>query len=124
MGRGMRTELGMMLAWLAFPMIPVLLEESDYQISVNLFGSSRAGPDPGDWEWSTWLLVLGPLVGYGFLAGATAEVPDDVTGPKRGLRRILARRGVWVSLGPWSGFLIIIGGLLGLRYLERWLPVW
>lgn len=124
MGRGMRTALGMMLAWLAFPMIPVVLEEFYYQVSVNLLGSTRAGPDPGDWEWFTWMIMLGPLVGYSFLAGATAEVPDDVTGPKRGVRRILARRGVWVSLGPWYGFLIIVGGFLSLRFLERWLPVW
>ncbi len=124
MGRGMRTELGMMFAWLAFPMIPVVLEEFFYQVSVNLLGATRAGPDPGDWEWNTWLLMLGPLLGYGFLVGATAEVPDDVTGPKRGLRRILGRRGVWVAIGPWYGFLIIVGGFMGLRFLERWLPVW
>jgi hypothetical protein len=122
MGRGMRTELGMLLAWLAFPMIPVVLEESYYQISVNILGSSRAGPDPGDWSWPTWLVMLGPLLGYGFLAGSTVEVPDDVTGPKRGLRRVVARRAVWVASGPWAGFLLVVAGFLGWKYLSNWLP--
>ena len=69
----------MALAWLLFPMLPVVLEDFYYQVCVNLLGSSRAGPDPHDWGWGTWVVMLGPLIGYGFLAGSTAEVPDEVS---------------------------------------------
>jgi hypothetical protein len=86
-------------------------------VTVNLLGSSRAGPDPHDWGWGTWLLMLGPLIGYGFLAGSTAEVADDVSGPKKGVRRIVARRAVWVALGPWAGFLLMVGVFLSWFHL-------
>ncbi len=124
MGAGLRTELVMVLAWLLFPMVPVVLEESYYQICVNLFGltSLNAGPEPRDWGWGTWVMMLGPLMGYGFLAGATADVPDDTTGPKKGLRRVVARRAVWVAIAPWSGFLFLLAAFLGLGYLSSWLP--
>jgi hypothetical protein len=115
---GVFGQLGMALAWLVFPMLPVILEDFYYQVCVNLFGSSRAGPDPHSWGWSTWLLMLGPLLGYGFLAGSTAEVSDDVCGPLRGWRRIVARRAVWVALGPWAGFLLFIGVVMGLDYFR------
>ena len=49
------------------------------------------------------LLMLGPLLGYGFLAGATVDLPDDVGPPRRGWRRLAARRSVWVAIGPWWG---------------------
>jgi hypothetical protein len=123
MGPGVRAEFVMALAWVAFPLIPVLLEDLYYQVCVNLFGSSRAGPDPGDWGWGTWVLMLGPLLGYGFLAGSTSEVPDDAGGPRRGLRRLTARRAVWVALGPWSGFLLILAGVMGFDFLRSHLPV-
>ena len=124
MGAGLRSQLVMALAWLVFPMVPVMLEETYYQICVNFLGlnSSNAGPDPRDWGWGTWVMMLGPLIGYGFLAGSTAEVPDDVTGPKRGLRRVVARRAVWVAVGPWIGFLLVVAALLGLGYLSSWFP--
>ncbi len=99
MPSGCRSELIMALAWLAFPLVPVMLEDFYYQMC--------GGPDPTDWDWVTWLLVLGPLVGYGFLAGSTAEVGDDVSGPRKGLRRLVARRAVWVAIGPWGGFLLL-----------------
>jgi hypothetical protein len=122
MSGGLRAELGMALAWLAFPIVPVLLEDFYYQVCVNFFGDSRSGPDPVDWGWSTWILMLGPLLGYGFLAGSTAEVSDDVSGPKTGLRRVGARRAVWVAIGPWAGFLLVVGAFFGLRLLESWFP--
>jgi hypothetical protein len=123
MGTGLRTEIFMALAWLMFPLVPVLLEELYYQVSVNLFGSSRSGPDPVDWGWSTWILMLGPLLGYGFLAGSTAEVPDEVAGPRRGLRRVVARRTVWVAIGPWYGFLVVLSTFLALDFLNIWAPL-
>lgn len=107
MGTGFRADIVMALAWLVFPLIPVVLEELYYQVVVNYFGNLRSGPDPGDWGWGTWVMMLGPLVGYGFLAGATAEVPDEVSGPKRGVSRIVARRAVWVAAGAWAGFFLI-----------------
>jgi hypothetical protein len=122
MGTGFRADLVMALAWLVFPMVPVMLEEFYYQVSVNLLGTSHVGPDPVDWGWGTWVLMLGPLLGYGFLAGSTAEVPDDVTGPKRRWRRVVARRAVWMAIGPWAGFLLVIAAVLGFEVLSRWLP--
>jgi hypothetical protein len=120
MGTGVRADIVMALAWLVFPMVPVLLEELYYQIVVNLFGSARSGPDPLDWGWGTWVLMLGPLMGYGFLAGSTAEVPDEVAGPLRGLRRVVARRAAWIATGPWYGFLVVLTVFLGFEYLNVW----
>ena len=59
-------------------------------------------------------MMLGPLVGYGFLAGATVDLPDDFATPRRGWRRLLARRSVWVAAGPWCGFIAL--GLLFLAF--------
>jgi hypothetical protein len=119
MGAGFRGELIMALAWLAFPLVPVLLEDMYYGIFV---GSSEAGPDPVDWGWETWIIMLGPLLGYGFLSGSTTEVADDATGPKTGLRRVVARRAVWVAIGPWAGFLLMLTAALGFLFLVDYLP--
>lgn len=126
MGAGFRGEFIMALAWLVFPLVPVLLEDMYYKICVNLFGTSWSGPDPVDWGWVTWTLMLGPLVGYGFLAGSTAEVPDDVGEPRRGLRRISSRRAVRVAIGPWSGFLLALGAFMVYWFVTSLLPdyVW
>jgi hypothetical protein len=122
MGAGFRGELIMALAWLAFPLVPTILEDMYYKICVNLFGTSWSGPDPVDWEWVTWTLMLGPLLGYGFLAGSTAEVADEVGGPRRGLRRITSRRAVWVAIGPWGGFLVALGAVMGFWFVTNLLP--
>jgi len=101
-----RRELGLVLAWLVFPLVPVILEDFYYQIcNINLFSSTPTGPDPREWGWFLWIVMLGPLLGYGFLAGATVDIPDDLGPSCRGLRRLLSRRAVWVAIGPWCGFL-------------------
>jgi hypothetical protein len=66
--------------------------------------------------------MLGPLVGYGFLAGATMRTPDDVVAPRRGLRRLLGRRGVWVAVGPWWGAYLSLALFFGFSYLENHFP--
>jgi hypothetical protein len=114
MGSGLRTEILRALAWMVFPMVPAMLEEFYYQISVNLFGNLRSGPDPVDWGWGTWVVMLGPLVGYGFLAGATADVPDDEAELHTRWQRIAGRRAVWVASGAWWGFLVIVAAFLAL----------
>ena len=67
------SDLSRLLAvsWLVFPLLPVVLEDRYYQ-TVNF-----SGADPHEWEWLMWVIMLGPLVGYGFLAGATLGTPDD-----------------------------------------------
>jgi hypothetical protein len=122
MGAGPRAEIVMAVAWVIFPIVPVLLEEIYYHIVITLFGSMRSGPDPIDWGWGTWVLMLGPLVGYGFLAGSTAEVPDEATGPRRSIHRLVARRAVWVAVGPWVGLIVIIGSYFALGWLSNLLP--
>ena len=118
-----RRELGLIIAWLVFPVIPVMLEDIHYSISNVEFGQSgRAAPDPHVWNWFTWIIILGPLLGYGFLAGATVSVPDDPAASRRGWRRILARRAVWVAVGPWWGALVCICLFLGLTQLEKRFP--
>jgi len=116
-----RRELGLVVAWLVFPLVPVVLE--DLYCQACNFGSGRAGPEPRDWNWLMWFLMLGPLLGYGFLAGATIDLPDDAETSHRGLRRLLARRSVWVAIGPWSGLLFWIGVYSGLMFLAKLLPV-
>jgi hypothetical protein len=102
-------ELGLIIAWLVFPLVPVVLADAYYQVcALNLTSNARFGPDPRDWGWFLWVLMLGPLAGYGFLAGATVDLPDDVGSRRTGWRGLGARRSVWVAIGPWWGFLIWI----------------
>jgi hypothetical protein len=118
-----RRELGLILAWLIFPLVPVVLEDVYYQVSsFNFDGARRVGPDPRVWGWLVWLIMLGPLLGYGFLAGATMSLPDEDLAPRRGLRRVLGRRTVWVAIGPWWGAVVCFGLFFGLLYLERLFP--
>lgn len=116
------------LGWFLFPLVPTFLGRL-YQ---GVFNSPH-GPAPGEWPWSMWVLLAGPLLGYGFLAGATLGLPDDPEA--RGFRSWGSRRVVWVSVGPWVGFLIgaalfavwnvlgtllpQVGEVLG-RFLWRW----
>lgn len=108
------------LAWLVFPVVPVVLERAYHEL-VLLGGNGRGVPDPRDWGWSTWILQLGPLTGFAFLAGATCMI-DDPRGERRGLTRWLTRRAVWVAIGPWIGLLLLAGLLITLQSFERWLP--
>jgi hypothetical protein len=118
-----RRELGLVVAWLVFPLVPVILEDLYYQVCNSaIFQPSRFGPDPRDWDWNMWVIMLGPLVGYGFLVGATPEAPDDLGPPRRPLRRLLARRAVWVAIGPWCGFLFWAAMFLGLMSLNKLFP--
>lgn len=88
-----------MIGWLIFPIVPVVLEDWYYAFSFYL----SVPPDPYDWEAMTWALILGPLLGYGFLAGATLGLADDPD--RRGWRSWWSRRSIWVGVGPWIGFL-------------------
>lgn len=103
--------LGMALAWFAFPLVPTLLGTA-YHDRLNWGFAKSAGPDPRDWGWPAWLILAGPLVGYGFLAGATIDLPDDEI--RRGWRGRLARRSLWVAVGPWSGAIALGSIYLGL----------
>jgi hypothetical protein len=87
---GIRSALG----WFLFPLIAVALARIYFQDTT----------DPYVWSWTDWLTGLGPLVGFGFLAGATLGVPDENSG-RRGLRPWLSKRALWVVVGPWAGFL-------------------
>ncbi len=91
------------LGWLAFPLVPALLG-TVYQGTLNLnYPSSTHGPEPRDWDWVRWVILMGPLAGYGFLAGATLSLPEEPT--QRGWWSWLGRRATWVGVGPWVGFL-------------------
>lgn len=94
------------LAWFVFPLVPAVLGRT-YHDTFNLAFSRSSGPDPRDWTWLGWVLLLGPLLGYGFLAGATTLLEDDPL--RRGIRSWVSRRGVWVAVGPWAGFLVLAG---------------
>src|SRR4051794_12669974 len=95
--------IGMALAWLLFPLVPALLGGA-YQRTFNEL-SGPESPDPRLWGWLSWTMLAGPLLGYGFLAGATLDLPDDPG--RRGWRRWLGRRSLWVGVGPWGGFLVV-----------------
>ncbi len=123
MGRPFRRELALIVAWLVFPLVPVVLEDVYYQISVlNPQANARFGPDPHEWDWSSWVLMLGPLLGYGFLAGATVDLPDDLGAQGRWLApaggATLRLGGDWAMVGH-SG----IGcGLFRLTYFSSFFP--
>ena len=96
-------ELGLIVAWFVFPLVPVVLADCYYQTcNLNLFSTLTVGPDPREWGWFLWVVMLGPLLGYGFLAGATVDLPDDIAPTLRGWRRLIGQRSVWVGIGPWS----------------------
>jgi hypothetical protein len=116
------------LGWFVLPLIPALLGAAYHQ-GMNLNFGSSSGPDPREWGWFNWVVLTGPLIGYGFLAGATIDLPDDPT--RRGLRSWLATRSLWVTLGPWVGFLvtwlaILAIGLFRLAYppSQEWSLPW
>ena len=64
--------------WLVFPLVPVILEDFYYQTQFESFLDRGVGSRSRDWGWCTWIIMLGPLLGYGFLAGATVDIPDDL----------------------------------------------
>jgi hypothetical protein len=118
-----RRELGLIVAWLLFPLVPVVLEDAYYGISnLNFSATTTIGPDPHEWGWVTWLIMLGPLLGFGFLAGATLNVPEHAAARHRGLRRLLARRSLWVMIGPWWGALVCVGLYFGFVALYKFVP--
>jgi hypothetical protein len=116
-----RREIALAAAWLVFPLIPVFLEDLYYQIC-NLADSPRLGPDPHEWDWRLWVIMVGPLAGFSFLAGATQDLPDDPQSSRRGLRRLFARRAVWVAVGPWVGLLFLLGCYFAFTTLESLIP--
>ena len=94
-----------MLGWFAFPIVPVVLARTYHQVVEDFPGPFYTTVhDPYGWPWPAWLAQLGPLIGFGFLAGATLSVSDERSGG-RWLRPRLARRSFWVAVGPWVGFL-------------------
>lgn len=111
-----RRELGLILGWLIFPLVPVVLEDLYYK------AGKSDGDDPRVWGWLAWIIMLGPLVGYGFLAGATVRVPDEDLSSRRAWRRVFGRRAVWIAIGPWWGALVCAGLLYGLLFLDRHNP--
>ncbi len=95
-GGGVRS----VVEWTLFPLAPAILGRAYHQSVGGLFFQR----DPRMWTWLTWLLMLGPLLGYGFLAGATLRLPDDPD--LRGFRAWTSRRAFCVGVGPWVGFLL------------------
>ncbi len=106
-GGGIRSALG----WFLFPMIPVALVRMYFQDT----------SDPYVWSWMEWFTALGPLVGFGFIAGATLGVPDEPSG-RRGLRAWLGKRSLWMAVGPWSGCLAWWAALWIFLFVLQWLP--
>ena len=119
--RAMLRRIGQVAAaggWLAFPVVPLLAEDLYYSLfNAGLQPEALGGPDPYEWEREQWGLVLGPLFGYGFLAGATWGVADEPGG--RWWRRWLAWRSTWVGLGPWFGLWTGWAALTAARLAER-----
>lgn len=107
------------LAWIIFPVVPTLLGGLFYQ-TLNFSLGDRGGPDPSEWDWGRWAVLIGPLVGYGFLAGATLRLMDEAE-PRR-IRRWLGKRSLWVAIGPWIGFLSGAALIYLLSTVESWVP--
>jgi hypothetical protein len=113
----MNSQLGGVLealGWLVLPLVAALLGSAYHR---TFDDALAGGADPHDWGWLSWLILTGPLIGYGFLAGATLGLPDDIG--RRGVRAWLARRSVWVAIGPWLGFVFWSGVYFGVGFLEH-----
>ena len=115
--RGMGERLGRVVVWLLFPVVPVLL--ADLYHGVVCFGPGGP-PDPRAWDWLHWVLMLGPLTGYAFLAGATIDAPDLDPPGRRGFRGLMYKRSLWVAVGPWAGF--VFWGILA--WVWGLIPAW
>ncbi|HWE36597.1 MAG TPA: hypothetical protein VG406_08525 [Isosphaeraceae bacterium] len=104
--------LGSAIAWLVFPVVPTLLATTYHGVL------NWSGEDPRQWDNShRWFLLVGPLFGYAFLAGATARLPDD---PKRrGWRSVLRRRALWVAVGPWFLPALLAGYAIGWGWVVK-----
>ena len=94
--------LGEVAGWLALPAVPAVLATT--YLGVVSFGQN---PDPRLWIGWDWPVRLGPLLGFGFLAGATLGRPDPTS--RQGGRSWTARRAAWVAVGPWVGLLFWAG---------------
>jgi hypothetical protein len=106
---GVRAAAG----WLVFPALATGLATT-YSNTLNF-----SGEDPIAWDAAGWAVQLGPLIGFGFLAGATVDLPDPEG--LRGVRGVLRRRAVWLAVGPWLGFLVWAGILFGMEWADRFL---
>jgi hypothetical protein len=106
-----RSALGSAIAWMTFPIIPVVAA-STYHSMVNL-----DSVDPRQWSFWKGVVLLGPLAGYGYLAGATLRLSDDAL--KRSVRSLLGRRAIWLGLGPWLGFLVLGSLVLASEGVDR-----
>ena len=103
--------------WLAFPVIPLLAEDTYHNLlTFESLSTQYGGPDPFDWDWIKWLLALGPLIGYGFLAGTTWGIED---GEVKGWWSVWSRRAIWVGLGPWLGLWILMATAMTLGIAVR-----
>jgi hypothetical protein len=110
--------IGSALAWLAFPLVPTLAGTTSFRV-LNFSFDGHGGPDPWDWDGIAWAILAGPLLGYGFLTGATLGLPDEPG--RRGVRGWLGRRSLWVAVGPWIGFLsAAVVSYLGSLAASRW----
>ncbi len=102
MGERNNAGVGSALGWVLVPVLPVVLENT-YNAVLLFF--DEYPPDPHHWEMTMWGLQLGPLIGFGFLAGATLYLPDPEP-IRRGPRGWVSRRSIWVTIGPWAGALV------------------
>lgn len=115
MVRGLFRALWPAVGWAALPLVPALLAATSYK------AANFMEHDPREWGIVEFVVLLGPLVGYGFLAGATAVVPDEQAG--RGLKAWLRRRSFWVGVGPWAGFLVCVAGYFAYELILKRVPL-
>jgi hypothetical protein len=92
--------------WVIYPAVPATLAMSYHRILSFRRGTFLTGADPRIWSWDQAYLLLGPLVGFAFLAGATLDLPDPPG--LRGWHRVFDRRAAWVAVGPWWGALAVL----------------
>jgi hypothetical protein len=101
--------------WFAFPAMSCVLA---------IFCYNTTNPqqhDPRQWGPLDWVLLLGPLIGFSFVAGATSILPDDPT--VRGVRSIWSRRALWMGVGPWFVFLLWVAGYYAFQLVSSVLPL-
>jgi MFS family permease len=118
-----RRELGLIVSWFVFPLVPVVLADFYYQTcNIDLWALNQ-GSDPREWSWFLWAVMLGPLLGYGFVAGATVDMPDGAEPQRHRWRKFFERRSVWVAVGPWLGFLVWMGLFFGYSLVANRAPI-
>lgn len=91
------------MSWFTPPLVAVILARAYYETFAQLLAFIDHPKEPRTWSAIDWIVQVGPLSGFAFLAGAALYSPTS-NSPRR-LWRWLGSNTFAVAVAPWFGFL-------------------